>query len=168
MTRAARQVEPKIWSDIVAGVREQLSDGDGFWRSCSGCYETVDGQNVHGYPHSKVFGCELGSGCGECGGIGAIWDTTNYRDMADGLAAEMEVVKTQVTPEQRLEFLIGEIQKALESFDRMPLQQYFDRVGANDPIALAILAAYDHLAPALHVLGINTKQLTSSQRPEGS
>lgn len=79
------EIEPDIWSAIAGSVREQISDGDGFWRSCSGCFETEDGQNVHGYPHSKVFGCVLGSGCRECGGIGAVWDTTDYGAMAKAI-----------------------------------------------------------------------------------
>jgi hypothetical protein len=76
------EIEPEIWSAVAGSVREQRSDRDGAWRSCSGCYETEDGQNVHGYPHSKVFGCVLGGGCSECGGIGAVWDATDYAAMA--------------------------------------------------------------------------------------
>jgi hypothetical protein len=57
--------------------------------------------------------------------------------------------------QQRLEFLAAEVRKAIACFDRMPLQQYFDRVEQGDPIALAILDAYDHLAPALNVLGMS-------------
>jgi hypothetical protein len=49
-------------------VGEQLDDGEaGFWRSCSGCYETSDGYNVNGYPYSDIFRCVLGGGCFECG-----------------------------------------------------------------------------------------------------
>lgn len=80
----------EIWMAVEANVKERLQEGDGFWRSCSGCYETEDGQNVHGYPHSKVFGCELGSGCSECGGIGAVWDTVDYGAMADDIAKDMD------------------------------------------------------------------------------
>jgi hypothetical protein len=79
----------EIWMSIAANVKERLAEGDGFWQSCSGCYETEDGQNVHGYPHSKVFGCVLGSGCSECGGIGAVWDTTDYAKMGEELASEI-------------------------------------------------------------------------------
>lgn len=83
----------EILEQIEANVREQVSDGDGIWLPCSGCFETEDGQNVHGYPYSEAFGCVLGSGCSECGGIGAIWDTTYYGAMADDLlAAEWIVV----------------------------------------------------------------------------
>lgn len=65
----------------------EAMEGGGFWRTCSGCCELEDGQNVHGYPHSATFKCTLGGGCGECGGLGAIWDTTDYGAMADGIMA---------------------------------------------------------------------------------
>ena len=55
---------------------------NGFWRTCSGCHETEDGHDVGHYPFNKAFDCKLGSGCSECGGIGAVWDTTDYLDMA--------------------------------------------------------------------------------------
>lgn len=77
------------WQSIAQGVKERIAEGDGFWKSCSGCLETEDGQNIHGYPHSTVFGCDLGSGCSECGGIGAVWDSTAYGQMADEMHAEM-------------------------------------------------------------------------------
>jgi len=85
----AGSAELANWHLIARGVKERLENCDGSWRSCSGCYETEDGQNVHGYPHSNVFGCALGGGCSECGGIGAVWDTTDYADMGETLAAEM-------------------------------------------------------------------------------
>lgn len=39
-------------------------------QSCSGCAETVDGQNVFNYPIDKKHGCMIGSGCHECGYTG--------------------------------------------------------------------------------------------------
>ena len=77
----------EVWQAIGRNVKERIAEGDGFWVSCSGCYETEDGQNVHGYPYSDVFGCVLGGGCSECGGIGAVWDTTDYAAMGEELAA---------------------------------------------------------------------------------
>mgnify|MGYP001229677609 CR=1 FL=1 len=65
-------------------IKELVREGAGFWRSCSGCHETVEGYSA-GFKHSPVFECELGSGCSECGGIGAVWDNTDYADMADFL-----------------------------------------------------------------------------------
>lgn len=66
----------------LAGVKEQIKEGAGFWHSCSGCYETEDGHPVGRYPYSEVLQCPLGNGCSECGGIGAIWDNNDYDEMA--------------------------------------------------------------------------------------
>lgn len=64
----------------LQGVAEQVAEGAGFWRSCSGCHESNEGHPTG--PHSKVFGCALGNGCSECGGVGAVWDDTDYDAMA--------------------------------------------------------------------------------------
>lgn len=86
-----RSITPlEIWMQIGCNIKERVAEGDGFWRSCSGCYETEDGQNVHEYPQSDVFDCVLGGGCSECGGIGAVWDSTDYDAMASELVAEMD------------------------------------------------------------------------------
>ncbi len=62
----------------------------GFWHSCSGCYDTEDGHPTGNYAHSAVFGCALGSGCHECGGLGVIWD--NY-DNSDADAAPAPAIQ---------------------------------------------------------------------------
>lgn len=67
-------------------VREAMKSG-GFWRSCSGCYTTNEGYPTA--PRDPVFKCELGLGCSECGGIGAVWDDGNYGpDFMDPAALE--------------------------------------------------------------------------------
>ena len=66
-------------------IAEAMDDGKGFWRSCSGCHELNEGHPTGQY--SKTFKCHLGVGCHECGGIGAIWDTTDYEDMGAYLSA---------------------------------------------------------------------------------
>jgi hypothetical protein len=66
----------------LAGVKETIEEGGGIWRECTGCYETNEGYPQKGAYFSKVFKCYLGNGCDECGGIGAIWDTTDYEEMA--------------------------------------------------------------------------------------
>jgi|GEM_PF-2200205 len=73
----------------LQAVEHELKRGDGFWRTCSGCYESEDGYPVGHYPHSAILGCTLGGGCSECGGIGAVWDDTDYGAMADAMHAEM-------------------------------------------------------------------------------
>lgn len=78
-----------IWMAIEANVKERLAEDDGRWLTCTGCHESEDGYDIGFYPHSEVFGCKLGGGCGECGGLGAIWDTTDYAAMGEELAAEI-------------------------------------------------------------------------------
>lgn len=70
------------------GVSEALSNGDGFWRSCTGCHETNEGHATG--PYSETLQCHLGIGCSECGGIGAIWDDTDYDAMGDYMARGAE------------------------------------------------------------------------------
>lgn len=72
----------------LRGVAETLGNGGGFWRSCSGCHELNEGHATG--PYSAVLKCHLGGGCSECGGIGAIWDTTDYADMADHMGASLK------------------------------------------------------------------------------
>lgn len=62
---------------------------------------------------------------------------------------------SEATPQQKLDFLAGEVRKALRCFDRMPMRIYFDNVEKGDPIALAVLGAFDHLAPALKILDLD-------------
>lgn len=66
-------------------VADIVAEGNGFWRSCSGCHELNEGHPTG--PWSVTLGCNLGCGCDECGGIGAVWDTTDYADMGEALAA---------------------------------------------------------------------------------
>lgn len=71
----------------LQGIAETLAEGDGSWRSCTGCHELNEGRDTG--PYSKTLKCHLGGGCRECGGIGAIWDTTDYQAMADHMARDM-------------------------------------------------------------------------------
>lgn len=72
----------------LRGIAEAIGNGGGFWRSCSGCHESNEGMATG--PFSETLKCHLGVGCSECGGIGAIWDTTDYDAMADFMAAEYQ------------------------------------------------------------------------------
>lgn len=66
----------------------EIDPDDGRWVSCSGCYETEDGHPVGDYPHSPILCCALGAGCSECGGLGAVWDTTDYAAFAEEQMAD--------------------------------------------------------------------------------
>lgn len=79
--------DPSPDTIALAGVVEFRRDypEDGFWRSCSGCHELNEGHDTG--PFSPIFHCALGMGCSECGGLGAIWDNTDYADMAEFMLA---------------------------------------------------------------------------------
>lgn len=97
---ASRAQQPAPAAGAVAGqielseVARVIKDGDGVWRPCTGCHELNEGHDTGAY--SKVFGCALGNGCSECGGLGAIWDATDYEAMAEAMMeAEAPTPATQ-------------------------------------------------------------------------
>lgn len=67
-------------------VADALDDDKRRWLTCSGCHETEDGHDMGHYPYSPALQCKLGSGCIECGGLGAIWDTTDYEELGAFMA----------------------------------------------------------------------------------
>ena len=84
----------------ISGVKETLEEGVGMWRECTGCYETNEGYPPKGAYFSKVFKCYLGNGCDECGGIGAIWDNTDYEEMAKFMMEEGTTPQAQPAQQQ--------------------------------------------------------------------
>lgn len=70
----------------LRGIAEAVASGKGFWTPCTGCYDTEDGRPTQKYAHSAAFGCEMGCGCSECGGLGVVWDDTDYEEMARFMA----------------------------------------------------------------------------------
>lgn len=77
----------------LACVAETLANGAGLWMTCSGCHESNEGAPTGQY--STIMQCHLGHGCDECGGIGAIWDTTDYQQMADEMAKSLAAPPAQ-------------------------------------------------------------------------
>lgn len=74
---------------LQSRVAEVVKEYGGAWVPCSGCQESVDGYvSTRDYPRSEIFQCQPGGGCGECGGIGAIWDTTDWEGFAEWSLAE--------------------------------------------------------------------------------
>lgn len=64
---------------MVSAVAERMEENDGFWHACSGCQESDEGYvSPELWPRSEIFQCQPGAGCHECGGIGVIWDTTDW------------------------------------------------------------------------------------------
>lgn len=80
----------EIWLATARNIKERIAEGDGLWMTCTGCHESEDGHDIGFYPHSDVFGCKLGGGCSECGGIGAVWDTTDYAAMGEELSRQLK------------------------------------------------------------------------------
>ncbi len=82
----------------LSGIRHQVEHKEsGFWRSCSGCHESNEGHPTG--PWSVTMRCHLGNGCSECGGIGAIWDNTDYQAMADDLANAIDTPPGFIKPD---------------------------------------------------------------------
>lgn len=80
--------------EMIGSVKEEATGrGRGYWRACTGCHESEMGQTLLGQ-HSTLFGSDQGIGCLECGGIGVIWDDTDYDDMADFILREAERAAT--------------------------------------------------------------------------
>lgn len=89
--------EPDEMQILADGVATEVAERNGCWVTCSGCYDTEDGHPTQHYPHSKIFGCDLGNGCSECGGLGVVWDDTDYEDMARYMLSEQsEAVPTSL------------------------------------------------------------------------
>ncbi|PJK00825.1 hypothetical protein CO641_02315 [Lysobacteraceae bacterium NML91-0213] len=127
--------------DVLARcVAEAIENGDGFWQPCSGCYETSDGYNVQGFPYSTTFRCNLGGGCFECGGLGAVWiatpdddqrsdDTTQPRTDADA-AQQGEVWRPMETAPRD-----GTMVRLLVKFDKHATEDTAEpawTIGANN------------------------------------
>ncbi|MBN3761268.1 hypothetical protein [Burkholderia sp. Ac-20365] len=71
----------------LAGVPDALATGEGQWEPCAGCHESEDGQAIGDYPYSDVLQSDLGAGCVECGGIGAVWMHYGAFASPEGMAA---------------------------------------------------------------------------------
>ena len=93
-TPAADGLEPFHARQIA----EAMDEGDGFWKPCSGCQEGVDGYvSQKDYPFNPVFRCQPGGGCRECGGLGVLWDDTDYDAMVKAMLADMDAEGSNVT-----------------------------------------------------------------------
>jgi len=74
---------------LTKRVSEVVEEDGGCWTACSGCQESVDGHvSSKDYPRSRIFKCQPGSGCWECGGLGVIWQDGEF------LASYGEVLST--------------------------------------------------------------------------
>lgn len=166
--------ELEIWRMISQDVKERIAEGDGFWRSCSGCCETSDGYNVNGYPHSSVFGCELGSGCSECGGIGAVWDNLDYSQVGeDGVTGDVAqaapdsvLLPRKLTAENGAKAaLIGEFSETVALLDEDGEEHPMSVPVSWDTIKRIWDAAVAHFAAQPPAAPVETKRKTFTIPP---
>lgn len=88
--RAAVPAEPdsRAGAEISdAAVAKAIDEDGGWWKSCSGCHETNEGQETGHYPYSELFRCHVGGGCIECGGLGVRWEYYSEEQYAEMEAA---------------------------------------------------------------------------------
>ena len=105
---------PDLWP-TKANVVEAAADGKGFWKSCSGCHESNEGHPTG--PYHPALQCHVGGGCFECGGIGAVWDTTDYAAMGDYLARTTPLAEALAVPEVAV--LVGYAEAVLFDLDAL-------------------------------------------------
>ncbi|MEJ8403837.1 hypothetical protein WKI27_00570 [Brevundimonas vesicularis] len=127
-------------------IAEVMDEGDGFWKPCSGCQEGIDGYvSQTDYPFNRVFRCQPGGGCSECGGLGVLWDDTDYEAMTKAMLADMEAEgdATPAADEDRLRIAI----EALEPLARLELpKKPVGNAGAYSILHRDIQRAADALA----------------------
>lgn len=123
----------------LAGVQDTIKEGAGFWRSCTGCHESNEGYATG--PYSKVFGCALGNGCIECGGLGAIWDDTDYEGMAAFMASSDSEPAQPAVPEDVAENAARDVVRVADTIAEAA------RFGVEAGIRLA---RNNHLQPDAH------------------
>lgn len=84
---------------------------EGSWRSCTGCHELDEGHPTG--PYSAVFRCNLGSGCRECGGLGATWEPGHPKSWLDCEECR-SLSKSGAEPPRCAEFLAMEDARATQ------------------------------------------------------
>lgn len=68
--RAALDAKP---DPALIGITEEMKESGGHWMPCTGCYDTEDGYPTQKYAYSPALQTDIGCGCHECGGLGAVW-----------------------------------------------------------------------------------------------
>lgn len=77
---------------LTSRIAEVVQEDGGCWSACSGCQESVDGYvSSRDYPYSPIFKCQPGGGCGECGGLGVVWQDGDFlASYGDALDHDLE------------------------------------------------------------------------------
>jgi len=85
----AGEAEPDFAASIAEVIKEEsLNEAACGWRPCTGCHETNEGYESGRYSYSTMFGCHVGHGCSECGGLGVVWDYWS-KDALDDMARDV-------------------------------------------------------------------------------
>ena len=79
---AARPGEAEPLDAALIGVSSTVEEDGNWWKPCSGCYDTEDGHPTQKYGHSHTLKTDVGCGCHECGGLGAVWEYYSEDDLA--------------------------------------------------------------------------------------
>lgn len=116
-------------------VARAMEGGNGFWRDCSGCHELNEGHPTGLY--SKALKCHVGLGCHECGGIGAVWDNTDYEDMADWMANETPAPADAARAEGQAAGYVKGVKAALEAMRKCDMDLVV-APGVPDGAAMAL------------------------------
>lgn len=92
--------------------------------------------------------------------IEATANTLSRPASPDALESALDVaegVEREASPQQKLEFLAGEVTKALKAMDRMDLNAYFAEAQKETPHewVTTLMLMHDFLRPALNVLGMD-------------
>jgi hypothetical protein len=130
----------------LRGVAETLASGDGFWRTCAGCHESEDGQPFGDYPYSEILNCDLGAGCSDCGGVGAVWDNTDYEAM--GHAMEQSLAPASADHAAQVSELARELLDALQT-----VVKHFTKTPSTLADSKARGKAHEVIGKAYAVLG---------------
>lgn len=88
----------------LIGIPEEMIESGGHWRACTGCYDTEDGYPTQKYLYSPTLQTEIGCGCTECGGIGAVWWYMSDEDVAE-FAKCCEEIDREIVLEARIDRL---------------------------------------------------------------
>lgn len=65
----------------LRGINDTIKESGGRWRPCTGCYDTEDGHPTQKYSFSPALQTDIGCGCHECGGLGAVWEHWTDEDV---------------------------------------------------------------------------------------
>lgn len=92
----------------LIGVAEEMKESGGCWQPCSGCYDTEDGHPTQKYAFSPALQTDIGCGCHECGGLGAVW-----WHMTDEEVANFVKICEEVDREHQLNMRVVRLEAAL-------------------------------------------------------